>query len=186
MSNKVYPGFTDYDFLQSCCQQENIISTVGLCTRQQRETMLLNNVTDKWTEFYIPEIIDIPHQKPDIETIDSIFSTIEIISQRVISTPVPTDAAVTNWEGTLLTGRKLVIEGLLKQKVIYTAERDEQSMHSAHFIKPFSVYIIIDANTVTSQVFKIETCIEDVFACRLSERSIFKNTTIFIKATPLC
>ncbi|MGL5692796.1 MAG: DUF3794 domain-containing protein, partial [Peptostreptococcaceae bacterium] len=125
-------------------------------------------------------------QKPDIETISSVYSCVDIISQRVVKTPVLANPTLTNWEGTLLTGKKLIIEGILKQKVVYTAAVDEQSMHSAHFAIPFSVFIIVDGDTSLSQQFKLDTCIEDIFTCRLSERSVFKNTTIFIKATPIC
>lgn len=186
MKNNILCPSTDYNFLQKCCEQENIISVLGVSSKAQLQNALFNNVTDKWTEFFIPEIIDIPAQKPDMENIDSIYSTVEIISQRVVYTPVLPDPTQTNWEGTKLTGRKLVVEGLLKQKVIYTADRDEQPLHSAHFVKPFSVFIVIDGDTIMSQAFKVEAFIEDVYGCRLSERSIFKNTTIFIKATPLC
>jgi hypothetical protein len=181
-----YSPCTEYDFLQKCCQQENIISTLGVCSQAKLESMLPNNNTTEWTEFFLPEIVDIPCEKPDIETIDSIYSAIEIISQRVVYTPELVDSTQTNWEGTKLTGKKLVVEGILKQKVVYTAERDEQPLHSAHFMKPFSVFIIIDGTSIKSDKFKIDACIEDVFACRLNERSIFKNTTIFISAKALC
>ena len=187
MKNKKTLGpCTKYDFLQKCCEQENIVSVLGLSTKGQLDAALVNNVTDMWTEFFIPEIVDIPKQKPDMETIDSVYTAVDIISQRVVYTPVLPDPTQTNWEGTKLTGKKLVIEGILKQKVLYTAERDEQPLHSAHFIKPFSIFIIIDGTSIRSDEFKVETYVEDVYTCRLSERSIFKNTTIFIKAKPLC
>lgn len=47
-----------------------------------------------------------------------------------------------NEEGTCLSGRKLIIEGTLKQKVVYTAEVDVQSVHSAHYEVPFIAFII--------------------------------------------
>lgn len=47
-----------------------------------------------------------------------------------------------NEEGTCLTGRKLIVEGTLKQKVVYTADVDVQSVHSAHYEIPFSAFII--------------------------------------------
>ena len=79
-----------------------------------------------------------------MEGIVEVHSCVEIISQRVIKTPVVigyTDTAgnfisgenIPNAERTNLTGRKLIIEGLLKQKVIYTADDDKQSLHSANF-----------------------------------------------------
>lgn len=73
-----------------------------------------------------------------------------------------------------------------KTKIIYTAALGEQSVHSADFNIPFSVFIIIEKNTPLYQQFKITAYIEDIYACVLSERSVFKNTTIFIKASKIC
>lgn len=53
---------------------------------------------------------------------------------------------IPNAEGTCLSGRKLIIEGTLKQKVVYTAEVTTQSVHSAHYEIPFSAFIIPYAN----------------------------------------
>lgn len=50
-----------------------------------------------------------------------------------------------NEEGTCLTGRKLIVEGLLNQRAIYTANVDEQSVHSAHYLVAFSASIIVYA-----------------------------------------
>lgn len=55
-------------------------------------------------------------------------------------------AIIPNAEGTCLSGRKLIIEGTLKQKVVYTAEVETQSVHSAHYEIPFSAFIIPYAN----------------------------------------
>jgi hypothetical protein len=49
---------------------------------------------------------------------------------------------ISNEEGTCLSGRKLIVEGVLKQKVVYTALVSSQSVHSACFEMPFSAYIL--------------------------------------------
>ncbi|MGL4911412.1 MAG: hypothetical protein ACRC3Y_03175 [Romboutsia sp.] len=49
---------------------------------------------------------------------------------------------INNEEGTCLSGRKLVIEGTIHQKVVYTAEVAVQSVHSAHYEMPFLTFII--------------------------------------------
>ena len=166
------------------------------CQDKLEKVLQCNPKSDEWVEFYIPEIVDIPEQKPDIEDIVSVSSCIELISQRVIKTPTVSDAVqngvlvpgekIPNSECTNLTGRKLIIEGLLKQKIVYTAAVPEQTLHSAHFEIPFSVFIIVAPSTPLSQNFRVYPYIEDIFACKLSERSVFKNTTIFIKAVALC
>lgn len=216
MLNCDYTTSTKYKFYNSCCEQEDHINLVGIYDESKIEKALSNFTdADKWTEFFIPEIVDIPDQKPDVESVTSVHSSVEIISQRVIKTPMVISKksstvndfctstncnqsavcgcsssnngdTIGNGECTNLTGRKLIIEGMLKQKIVYTAAVEEQSMHSAHFCIPFSVFIIIESDTPLSQKFRITPYIEDIFTCRLSERSIFKNTTIFIKASKIC
>lgn len=198
MLNCDYTASTIYGFTGDCCENEinNSINTVGVYPENKMNKVLNGTTDDKWVQFFMPEILDIPEIKPDMEGIVSVHSCVDIISQRVIKTPVVKGYTlngvaipgneIPNAEGTLLTGRKLIIEGMLKQKVIYTAAEPDQAIHSAHFSVPFSVFIIVDANTPISQCYKVIPYIEDIFACRLSERTLFKNTTIFIKASEVC
>lgn len=198
MINSNYTTNTCYNFYNNCCKTGDYISVNGKFPEDKIENILhCDGSVDKWVQFFVPEIVDIPSQKPDMEAIVSVHSCVDIISQRVIKTPVVTGYTnasgqfvpgqdISNSECTNLTGRKLIIEGILKQKVVYTAAVEEQSLHSACFSIPFSVFIIIDPDTLLSQNFKIYPYIEDIFTCRLSERSLFKNTTIFIKASALC
>lgn len=191
MLNCDYTANTSHGFYNTCCIDDEYINMVGIYPEEKIETVLTCFPTNMWTQFFIPEVVDIPTQKPDVEGIVSVHSCIQIISQRVIKTPVVTNNGVPvydvgNSECTLLTGRKLIVEGILKQKVIYTSATEEQSVHSATYNIPFSVFIIVDPNTALSQKFRVDPYIEDIYACKLSARSIFKNTTIFIKASAIC
>lgn len=47
-------------------------------------------------------------------------------------------ALTLNEEGTLLSGRKLIAEGVLRQKAVYTALVPTQSVHSIHNEVPFT------------------------------------------------
>lgn len=198
MLNCGYTGDTKYCFGSECYPTENNVNKVGVFPQDKIEKVLqCKGNTDQWVQFFIPEIVDIPCQKPDVEGLVGVHSCIEIISQRVVKTPVVTGYTaatgqfiagdtIPNAEGTKLTGRKLVIEGLIRQKIIYTALNCEQSLHSAHFIMPFSTFIILEKDTPLSKKFNVLPYIEDIYALQLSERSVFKNTTIFISATPIC
>lgn len=198
MLNRNYTETTTYNFYNQCCINDENVNTIGAYPANKMANVLKSPVsTNMWTEFFIPEILDIPDVKPDMEGIIEVRSCIEILSQRVVKTPTVTgyEAAdgtfiqgqdIANNECTNLTGRKLVIEGLLTQKVIYTAQVEDQSIHSAHFSIPFSTFIIIEPNTALTQRYKVTPYIEDIYVCRLSERNIFKNTTIFIKASKIC
>lgn len=185
--NYDYTSTTSHQFYKSSWIKDDFVSIQGICRQQTLKSMIKKpDINNKWTQFFIPKVIDIPFQKPDIESISTVYSYIDIIYQRVVKTPILKNSYISNWEGTYLTGKKLIVEGILRKKIIYTAAVKNHSMHSAHFEIPFSVFIIVDKDTSLIQKFKLDTCIEDIFTCRLSERSIFENTTIFIKATPFC
>lgn len=53
-----------------------------------------------------------------------------------------------NEEGTCLSGRKIIVEGSIKQKVVYTALVSSQSVHSVCCQIPFNAYIVPYANFV--------------------------------------
>ena len=105
-----------------------------------------------------------------------------------METPV---AVGRNQEGTFLTGRKLVVEGILRQKIVYTACLPDQPVHSAHFEIPFSAFIILKSTVSLDDNFCVDICVEDVFVKVFNCRDIFKNVTLFLRATlapatPVC
>lgn len=198
MMNCDYTNRTVYSFHDEIEQQGDTISYAGVSKRHSLENALqCHPVSNQWVQFFVPKILDIPARKPDIEGIVSVNSCIEIISKRVVNTPMVTGYTradgvyvpgeeIPNGECTHLTGKKLIIEGVIHQKVIYTAMVADQSLHSASFMIPFSTFIIVEKDKPLTQDFTVYPYLEDVFVCRLSERSIFSNNTLFIKAIPVC
>ena len=165
------------------CDNIDIVLVKGVASETDLSNLQLTATNATWTEIIISENLVIPDKNPAIEQITSLFSHVDIISQRVVLTPTPKNVA--NPDGTTLTGKKLIIEGVLRQKISYVAniESGDQPVHSAHFDIPFSAFIIIPRNTRRSAMFKIEPFIEDVFICAIDKRKVFKNTIIFINAT---
>lgn len=79
------------------------------------------------------------------EVIQAVIDAINVILTPLLAIDCDPGYAfeiIGNAEGTLLTGRKLIIEGVLKQKIVYTADLPNQSVHSAHFEVPFIAFII--------------------------------------------
>ncbi|GAB6139127.1 DUF3794 domain-containing protein [Halanaerobaculum tunisiense] len=141
----------------------------------------LDGEGDYWTQMSIPETLTIPQQKPDIEQIAKVVVKVKIMSQRVVKTPVSCGC---NLAGSNLTGKKLIIEGFLKQKLLYVADIPQQSVHVAHFKVPFSTYIIVPGETSLQAKFRVDPYIEDVFIKLETARSFFKNVTLFLHAIP--
>lgn len=77
-----------------------------------------------------------------LAAVTAILATITLLGDTMFFAIIP------NEEGTCLTGRKLIVEGTLKQKIIYTGLVDSQSVHSAHNCIPFTAFIIAYAKFV--------------------------------------
>ena len=170
-----------------------LINVTGICDVCKIEL----HDDDSWTELIVPASLALPKEKPDIEQLISSKVIVRIIRQKVIVTP-STEIAP-NFEGKLLTGRKLVVEGELCQSITYTADLCNQPVHSAHFIIPFSAYIvipkcvrIIDKFTCCEKMidslfihFQVNPCVENVFIQEISKRQIIQNVLLFLHAIPL-
>lgn len=73
-------------------------------------------------------IVCIPKSKPDIESINEIKVDIDIEEFKVIKS---------------ILGPKLLIYGCVSVKIIYTADNCQQSVHSAHWNKPFCDFVLL-------------------------------------------
>jgi len=137
------------------------------------------------TQYIVEEKLIIPEVKPDVEQINSVMIEAKITDFRAIVTPV---------------GLKVIINGIVKQKIIYTAANPVQSVHSAHYQKSFCTFIEIPLTlpckmSVTKYLQKLGILLDDVIQCRtdvliedvsvalLDPRTIKKCTVLFIWTT---
>lgn len=179
--------------MSSHCVNNDEIEVRGLCNPDLVDFDL--DSYPYWTQISIPEDLLVPSEKPDIEDLTSININVEIIRKKVIVTPTAggegADPLVPNYEGKIVTGRKLIIEGLLCQTVTYIAAVEEQSLHSIQYSVPFSAFIVIPKEIGEPPIdtkninFDINTCIEDVFVKDFSPRELFKNVTLLLQAIPV-
>ena len=140
---------------------------------------------EAWAQITVPEMVTIPNCYPDIEEIERIYVGIQIDSTKVINTPKKEEEGVLipNKEGTFLTGRKLLVDGVICQTIVYTADTTAQTLHSFDFKYPFCTYVVIPDSEDDIELIKycIESCIEDVYAKVINRREIFKSVSIFLK-----
>ncbi|MEG0307473.1 MAG: DUF3794 domain-containing protein [Clostridium sp.] len=166
------------------CNNGNNYQVVGLCDDPSRFD---TEIQDSWTQITVPEILPLPDCYPDIEDLERIYINVKIDSARVIDTPskVLNGRLIENQEGTTLTGRKLLVDGIICQTIVYTADTCVQSLHSVNFKYPFCTFIVIpdDETPIELTKYCVEACVEDVFAKVLNGRVIFKSVSLFLKAT---
>lgn len=147
----------------------------------------------RWfTEITIPETVEIPCEKPDMEQLISVMVDAKVISIKVAKTPVD----VTSPEGQYLSGCKLILELKLRQKIKYVADEPAQSVHAAHFENALqSVFVVVPCSVnICGTVYTIEEAlrlgkvvitlyIEDIYGKMIDKRKIFKNIAILVDVT---
>lgn len=195
MANYDYNCGTTYDFITSCTNDPNSINpnlqTLGIYSQAKIEDILESTDT-MWTMFTIPEIHDLPANSLPIDKITSVYGCIDVISQSVVRTPTVSNytskgviiqgETIPNSQCTTITGKKLIVELLLTEKVSYISTAPASQLYSATFKFPYSAFIIVDENTPVSQCLKITPYIINLCCCKLSETNIFSSTLVFIKA----
>lgn len=138
-------------------------------------------VPTSFKQLSIDENVTIPPQKPNAEDILNTLVDVVILETRVIKTLIGTSE-----EGQILTGYKLIIEGMLHQKVEYIADEPTQTVHAAEFKVPFSSFIILPEDFIEDSTINVNAYIEDIYVKLLDKRNIFKNITLRLEAEIIC
>lgn len=143
-----------------------------------------------FTEISIPETVKIPDVKPDIEQLVQVIVEVEIMSMRVVDTP-----CLKSFEGQMLSGKKLILELKLKEKIVYVADEASQPVHAAHYEEVMkSVFIIVpkyvDGKAIDLLLkagkVRVTPYIEDIYAEQKDKRTVFKNITLLIDVIITC
>ena len=110
------------------------------------------------------DIVCIPSQKPDIESINEVKVGLCIDHYEVIDTCL---------------GPKLILKGTKSIKVLYTADNHQQSCHSAHWEHSFCDFVLLKGlnydqccNSVKGVFVGLESVIVKDFDCRHVDLSI--------------
>ena len=87
----------------------------------------------------------------------------------------------------------LIVKGLIKQKVMYVAKLPEQSVHAAHFEKPFCTFLELPEfyendngkrdRLTSEQIGLTQVLIEDCIVQAHDSRTIDKCVVLFIWTT---
>lgn len=153
----------------------------GVCSPVQIENLITEDTQNLWSEISVPELLTIPSCKPNVVQILSVTSSVMVMCQEIVNTP----RMARNYEDLKLSGLKLVVHAILRQRITYISDTECNSVHSVHFDVPISAYIVLRGDTSPLSKYRIRTCTEDLYACAINCRQIFKNTTLFVKAEPI-
>jgi len=141
----------------------------------------LNNCLPEKIENYqqisLSEKLLIPASQPLIKSLIRVSCGVDICSQKVVSTPVST-----SFDGKILTGWKLIVEGFISFNIEYAAEEEANTLHGLHFEIPFCSYIVLPRDFRLHSQIIVKGYIEDIKIEKLSNRKLFTNTLFFIAA----
>lgn len=96
---------------------------------------------------------------------------------KVVKTPVGI-----SMEGQKITGYKYMVMGEFKIKVLYVADKCNNSMNSFHATVPFCEYLVLPKNFNTLSILSPSIIVEDVYTKQLDNRCIFGNITFMLTA----
>lgn len=116
------------------------------------------------------KILQIPGVKSDIENIVDVDAKFICTNSKIIDTPVGISQ-----EGQSLTGKKLIINRKLCVTVIYVADIETQTVHTAHFELCVCECIAIPDNEDLDCNINPNIYIEDIFFEQINSRQLFIN-----------
>lgn len=139
------------------------------------DTNLIEAAMSIFKQLSVEEELEIPMFKPDIESINEVTGTVDIVGCHLIET-----ATLISQENQRLTGFKLVVTGMLNIVIKYTALDVEQSVHSAHYRVPFSTFIVMPEEYTVGSKIDVEGIVEHIYFKAHDERDFFTNTTLML------
>lgn len=140
--------------------------------------MRYNNSNFKQTT--IQEYLTLPDKHKDIESINSISGYLDNIKCHMIKT-----SKTKSLEGQNLSGNKMIVHGILKIIVEYTACDYSQSVHSIRYEIPFTTFIILSSDYITSNKVDVDYSIENIDYNLIDCRSFSISSSILISLKTL-
>ena len=147
----------------------------------------IQSILPATAEFFKEELLDdvivVPSQKPDMERILDMVAWAEVEDYKLIETEVGY-----SHEGQRITGKKLVTEIRIKEKLTYVADVPEQSGHAAHYEKLKSIFVILPemvgdrytCDLIRANRIQITPYVEDICYRQLNEREIHRCLMLFV------
>lgn len=145
-----------------------------------------NYIKDKafFTHYESREMIKLSDNMPDIGKISSIITDPEISSLRVINT-----VQGKNSEGEKMTGKMIAVEIRIKQKILYIADVQKETMHMIENESYEIVYVVVPSlilgteleALVESKYLKTNIRIEEVITKEIDKRTIFRQIDYFVE-----
>lgn len=163
---------------KGCDVMDSMIKKVGISECHDKKMKF-------FSQFYSREIIDIPDNMTDIEQVVSIIVSPQICSLKSIDTMKGISE-----EGQHLTGKKIIVEIELKQKILYTSCKCDQRIHVIENSFFQSAYIVVPPSIEGTEIdlllkyncFIVNVYTEDIVIRKQNNRKLFKAVYLLLEA----
>lgn len=115
--------------------------------------------------------------KPNIESVDNVTTNVELLEYHIIKTIKGVSNA-----GQILTGYKILVQGMLKEIIEYTADDYNKSVHIVSGSRPFSVFIVLPSKFREGSKIDIDYEVEDISFKKKCKDTIYTNVVLLIIA----
>ncbi len=158
---------------------KNLIEYVGIS-----EQIPINYSVNAFKELMLQENITLNECFPNIEQITRVTACVEIKNYYVVDTPVSQRNArgeILNPSGQTLTGKKLVIEGVVHQSIHYVADNCEQNVMVVDNSYCFGTFVVLPKSATQNSCYTVIPYIEDIIAEAIGPRDITKCVSLFLE-----
>lgn len=149
------------------------------------KTGLYNELPKEINFFYdseLTDVINLSSDRPSINKIEAVNVSVEIQSTKLIKTPV-----MKSYEGYLLSGYKLKIEAMIREKIIYESRTKNRVMHVPYFDNTIRSFFIAlpelyngqrIENIIRKKQFSVMTYLVDAHAIPTNSNSFNRYINI--------
>ncbi len=158
---------------------KNLVEYVGISDK-----IPPNFSVSAFKELMLQEHISLKECLPNIEQITRVIACVEIKNSYVIDTPVSgrgPKGNLLNPSGQIVTGKKLVIEGVIHQSIHYVADNCEQNVMVVDNDYCFGTFVVLPFTATAQNCYTVIPYIEDIIVEPLGPRDIMKCVSLFLE-----
>lgn len=139
--------------------------------------MSFNTNATNFKHIFISDIIYKKLKNPKIVEVTGISVNVKNLKYHIIKTM----NGKSN-EGEILTGNKIIIQGLLNVLIEYTTDNDENSVYSLNENLTFSTFIVLPAAFKIGSAIQLDYKVEDTSVKKRNNESIYTNIGMLLLA----
>lgn len=131
---------------------------------------------NSFKQLMVSSKLPIPCSKNGVYEIINKFIDVEIVNKDIIDT-----IKGISCEGERLTGKKIVVNGTLMERIEYIESCSDKSIEVAEYEIPFNTFIVLPENYKELSNLKIESTIENIDIRLIDVKTLYQSVTLLLE-----